>query len=162
VCASTLRVPRPLIEERIFSALRHRILTPDNVRYAAARAVQLVCERIAASDPDRDRRRLAALEVELDRAVDLAVRMDGLDAVQRKLEALEAEKREAIARLECAPPLPDFDVLEAAAVDRVQRFRALFDESPSEAHRALRALLAGDRIRGSTRTPNASSASRGR
>ena len=94
----------------------------------------------------RDRRGLAEIEGEIERAVDLAVRMGGLDAVQRKLEALEVEKREILARLERAPAPLDFDALTAAVMADVQDWHSAFDGSP-DARRALRALLAGERMR---------------
>jgi len=147
VCGSALRVPREELEGRIFGAFRDRVLTPENVRYVVSRALQIVRERRAGDDPERDRRRLAELEAQIERAVDLAVRVGGLDAAQRKLEALEAEKREVLARLDRAPVRLDVDALASEAERRVLAFRAAFDRSPDHAHRTLRALLAGERLR---------------
>ena len=147
VCASTLRVPRPALEDRIFGAIREQVFTPANVQYAVERALGIVRERLAGEDPERDRRRLAEIAVETERAVELAVRIGGLDAVQRKLEGLEAEKREILGRLDTTRALPDVDALAAEATRRVLAHRAVFEGNPEHAQRGLRALLSGERLR---------------
>src|SRR5690606_5457582 len=147
VCASGLRVPRAELEKRIFGAIRERVLTPENVRYAVARALGIVRERLAGEDPERDRKRLAELEVQIERAVELAVRTGGIEAATRRVEALEAEKLEILARLERTPVLPDFDALAATIERRVLDFRAALEGAPDHAQRALRSLLGGERLR---------------
>jgi DNA invertase Pin-like site-specific DNA recombinase len=147
VCKSELRVPRTALEERIFGAIRSDVLTPHNVRRAIERALEIVRSRLADSDPESDRRRLAELEVQVERAVDLGVRTGGLDAVQRKLEALEVERRDILARLDRTPALPDYEALAAAVVHHAKEWQAAFEGSPDHARHALRALLGDERMR---------------
>jgi hypothetical protein len=71
VCRSELRVPRTALEERVYGAVREQVLTPESVRYVVARALGIVRERLGAGDPEGDRRRLAELEVQIERAVEL-------------------------------------------------------------------------------------------
>jgi DNA invertase Pin-like site-specific DNA recombinase len=147
VCKSELRVPRTALEARIYGAIRGEVLTPENLQRAIERAFEIVRSRLAESDPESDRRRLAELEVEVDRAVDLGVRTGGLDAVQRKLKALEAERIQILARLDRAPALPDYETLTAAVVHHAKEWQAAFEGSPDHARRALRALLGDERMR---------------
>lgn len=74
-----------------------------------------------AEDPERDLKRLAQIEVELERAVELAVRTGGIDAAQRKVEALEREKGDVIARIEHAPTLPSADAWRRARASGYSR-----------------------------------------
>lgn len=123
-------------------------MTPENVNYVVARTLELVRDRLAARDPERDRRRLAEVELQVERAVELAVRMGGrVEAVERKLDALEAEKSEILARLDRAPALPSEAALREIARPRVLDYRGLLESSPEDGRRALRALLAGERMR---------------
>jgi hypothetical protein len=75
VCASTLAVPGAALEARIFGTIRDRVLTPENIRYTIERALGIVREALDGADPDRDRQRFDDLDAEIERAVDLAVRM---------------------------------------------------------------------------------------
>ena len=74
--------------------------------------------------------------------------MGGLDAVQRKLEALETEKREIVARVESGSvEIPSVDAIAARVRHHVEHFQAVFAESPDPGRSALRSLLDGDRMR---------------
>ena len=55
VCPSTLLVPRLALEERIFGAIRERILVPDVVAYAVEHALAIVAAELAPA-PERARR----------------------------------------------------------------------------------------------------------
>ena len=102
VCTSTLRVARRALEERVFGAIRTAVLIPEHVEYGVERALALLHQKTGQGSHERDRRRLVQLEVEIARAIDLAVKTDGIEAVVRKLEALKAEQAEIQARLACA------------------------------------------------------------
>ena len=124
------------------------MLTPENVEYVIERALALVREDEVGHDAERDRRRLAQVEAETERAVDQVVHTGGrVEAVARKLEELEAEKRELLSRLERAPAIPSQVALREIVRDRVLAWRSLFEASPEEGRNALAALLAGRRMR---------------
>jgi hypothetical protein len=141
VCGSTLRVDRRALEARVFGVLRESVLTPENVDYAVARVLEEFRRRQGRDTQERDRRRLAQIEVETERAVDLGVRTGGLDAVTRKLEGLKAEQAEIQARLARAPAsLPSLADLRPLIEARVADFRRAFEADPETMRRGLRAV----------------------
>jgi site-specific DNA recombinase len=147
VCGSTLRVDRLALEERIFGALRLSVLTPENVRYAVRRTLEELRRMAGADLQEGGHRRLAQIEVEIERAVEIAVQTGGLEAATRKLDALRAEQEEIRARLAGTPmSLPAFGDLEPLIEARVADFRAAFEADPATMRRALRALLGDRRI----------------
>lgn len=96
-----------------------------------------------------DRRRLAQIEVEAERAVDLGVRTGGLDAGTRKLAALKAEQAEIKARLARAPAsLPSLADPKLLIEARVADFRRAFEADPETMRRGLRALPGAGAHRG--------------
>ena len=130
----------------MLGAVREQILVPDVVAYVVEQALARVAEGIG-PDRERDGARLEALEGEIERAIDLGVRMGGLDAVARKLEALQREHEETRERLATAPPeLPNHEDLRQLIEARVVDFRAAFEAEPVVMRRAIRALLGERRL----------------
>ena len=149
VCASTLRVPRVSIEERILDALRSRVLTPETIGRAAERAAEKVLGKLRARDgaTAADRKRLAELGVEIENATRLAVKAGHVEAVARVLDELETERVQIEQRLAASEPIVvDLDALR----ERVDRYahdlRAAFDRAPEQGRTVLDRLLAGRRM----------------
>jgi hypothetical protein len=65
VCESALTIPRKALEERIFSAIRERILLPEVVTYAAVRAAEEVTDRLCAFEPVDIGEEVAEIDAEL-------------------------------------------------------------------------------------------------
>lgn len=96
---------------------------------------------------ERDRRRLAVIEQETERAIELGVRTGGLDAVTRKLAALQSEAAEIQARLDRAPaPLSDVREIRPLIEARVAAVRRVVEAGPEAMRQALQARLGGGRI----------------
>ena len=98
VCANGFRIARQELEDRVLGAVRERILIPENVAYAVELALEIVRARLAPSDVDGDRKRLADLEAKIERAVDLAIETGGISVAKRKLATLEQERATIAAR----------------------------------------------------------------
>ena len=144
VCANGMRVSRVALEDRILGAVRERILVPENVLYVVESALERVRNQLTAYDPERDRRRLAQLEVQIERAVDLAIETGGLAAAKRKLQALENERVEVESRLATQPRVPDLASLRPMIEAKVDELRTTLLGAPLQARRGFSALL-GDR-----------------
>ena len=99
ICASDLVVPRVDLEARILSALRDRVLTPENVRRAVGMALGIVRNELAQDDRSADERRVAAIETEIENAARLAARVGNVEAVARVVGDLDRERREILERL---------------------------------------------------------------
>ena len=103
ICASALVVPRDDLEARVIGAVRDRILTPENVRRAIDLALAMVRRELGRDDGEADRRRLAEIEEEIERAARLAVPVGNIDAVARVISDLEAERKSLAERRRLAP-----------------------------------------------------------
>jgi hypothetical protein len=97
-------------------------------------------------DSKDDRRRLDEIERQIDRAVDLAARMGGLESAQRKIQALEDERKVLEARLRTGLVLPDPDALRARVLAYAADLRAIVAGVQEGGRRAFKVLLAGRRI----------------
>ncbi|HTX52499.1 MAG TPA: recombinase family protein, partial [Candidatus Baltobacteraceae bacterium] len=120
VCATTLRVPRSALEDRIFAEARERI-SRETIELAVARALEVVRVALAEHDPVEDRARLAQIEVQTERLVDLVMRTGGVEAAERKIEELRAEKAAILTRLERAPAVPSEAALRAIAWEQARQ-----------------------------------------
>jgi hypothetical protein len=98
-------------------------------------------------DSKDDRRRLDEVEQQIDRAVDLAARMGGLEAAQRKIQALEEERKALEACLSAGLVLPDPEALRARVLAYAADLRATVAGDPEGCRRAFKVLLAGRRMR---------------
>ena len=117
VCSSSLRVPHRELEERILGAVRERTLVPENVLYVVEKTLAIIRDRTAETrDLAHDRRRLAEVEVALERAVDLAVETSGIAAARQKIEALETERAGLEERLARGFPEPPSVLPRASSV----------------------------------------------
>jgi hypothetical protein len=144
VCGNALRVSRLDLEERVLSAVRERVLTPENVAYAVERALQLVREHATPADHAGARRRLAEIEVEIGRAARLAVKTGDLDAVTAILAELRQEREEIQRRLAAAPIIVDLERLRPRAEAMVREIRQrTADGDVDTRRRALRSLIEG-------------------
>lgn len=104
VCASALTVRRAALEERIFGAIRDRILVPEVVAYAVEKALSLVEARLrrdARGPSAAERARLAEIEDELATLRRMAER-GRAGQVAQLVEELEAER--ATLATPCAAP----------------------------------------------------------
>jgi hypothetical protein len=108
----------------------------DNVAYAIDQAVRIIRSRLDSGDPGAVRERLAALEIQLERAVDLAIQTGGI-------AALESEQARLLIELQRAGDPPDLDALATTVEARVRDIRLAFDGAPGEVRTALGTMLRG-------------------
>jgi hypothetical protein len=108
--------------------------------------VRIIRSRLDSGDPGAVRERLAALEIQLERAVDLAIQTGGIAAVKRKIAALESEQARLLIELQRAGDPPDLDALATTVEARVRDIRLAFDGAPGEVRTALGTMLRGGKI----------------
>jgi site-specific DNA recombinase len=143
VCRNAQRVDRVELEERVLTALRDHVLTPENVAYAVDRAVALVAGACASPiDHVDDRRRLAEIAAESENATRLAVRTGNIEPVLTVLGELRAEREEIEQRLATAPIALDPESLRPRAEAMVREIRQRTAEGDVDTRRrALRSLI---------------------
>jgi hypothetical protein len=101
----------------------------------------------AASAPDRDRERLAEVERELERAVDLGIRVGGdVEALARKIDGLKRERANLGRRLQAAQPV-DRPVLRARIEALVADLRRVLVSAPAAMRKTFEVLLRDGRMR---------------
>jgi len=123
------------------------VLTQENVEYLIGRILEVLARKAGQGTQERDQRRLAQIEAEIERAVELGVRTGGLDAVLRKLDALKAEQAEIQSRLaRAAAPIPTLRDLQPLIEAQVNDFRDALEADTEVMRRAMRALLGESRI----------------
>jgi hypothetical protein len=127
-------------------AIRDRILVPENIAYAAERALKRFAEGIRRADPQAIQKRLDEIEDKVENLVRLAAKTGNIDAAARHYAELEAEREELRAKLAFVPPAIDWDLLRAMAEERVLEIRWAFEASDEHRRAALRGLLAGRRL----------------
>lgn len=150
VCASSLTVRRTALEDRIFGAIRERILVPEVVACAVARAADLVSAQLAAPEPEpaEVRARLAEIDEELATLRRVASRSGRPRELARVVAELEAERASVTGRADrptragIAP-----DLLRAVIEARVLEMRAAFHASAEDQRAAFRGLLGDRRMR---------------
>jgi len=153
VCGNAQRVPRTELEERIFGAIRERILVPEMVLYTVERALVLVDAglRDRADRLDhhhlRDDGRLDEIEEELATLRRMAER-GRAPAVAPLMAELEQERAELLA----APAPQGIAGVNVSAIRplveaRVLEMREAFEGSPEKRRDAFRALLGDRRMR---------------
>src|SRR5262249_53923191 len=111
VCENNLRVARIELEQRVFGAIRERILVPEAVLYAVERSMGLVAEKLDAKTRTPARvhyERLAEIEEELRTLRRLAERGRARE-VARLVADLENE-RAALLAPDAADPLAGLDI----------------------------------------------------
>ncbi len=150
VCASRLTVQRRALEDRIFGAIRERILVPEVVARAVETAADLVSAQLAApeAEPADVRDRLAEIDDELATLRRVAARSGRLRELGRVVAELEAERASLAGtagregQAEIAP-----DLLRAVIEVRVREMRAAFEASLEDRRAAFRSLLGDRRMR---------------
>jgi site-specific DNA recombinase len=147
VCSNVQRVDRADLENRVLTALRDSVLTPENVAYAVDRALALLAEGASPIDHEADRRRLAEIVTESENATRLAVKTGSIDAVATILGELGRERDEIEQRLAAAPIALDLEYVRSRAEAMVREIRQSTDQGDVETRqRALRSLIE-DRLR---------------
>lgn len=149
-CANARRIPVPLLEARVLAGIRDRLLAPHRAaRYAAAFRRAVADARAEARRAEAaDRRRLAALEAQIERLVDVLASGEdaGGAAIRRRLATLEAERAGLAARqapddgaeiLELHPRLPEIWCGHVAALDPATASDPAAREAATAAVRAL-------------------------
>jgi hypothetical protein len=152
VCDVRMTVPRVALEERIFGAIRDRILVPEHVLYVVERALGLVREgldREAHRSPlsASARARLEEIDEELATLRRVAERTGHAERVADLLAELLAERAALTAQAPRAPLDLDVETLRPLVEARVRDLRGAFEAEPEHGRAALRALLAGRRMR---------------
>jgi hypothetical protein len=145
-CESAPIFPRPALEERIFGAIRERILLPEVVTYAAMGAAEEVAERLddlAPVDVDEGSWRS---RTKSPRCARVAARSSRASQVARIIAELERERSSLTKPLGPLGPI-DPDVLRAVVTARVLEMRQAFEGSDEERRAAFRVLLANRRMR---------------
>ena len=148
VCESTLMVPRKALEERIFGALRDRILVPENVAYAVEKALGLVKRQLRSElgPTAAERARLAELDEELSALRRLAERGRRVE-VAPLIRELEAERGRLTSPRRGIAARVDLEAIRPRIEDLVLEMREAFAGAPEERRRAFRALLGDRRMR---------------
>jgi hypothetical protein len=168
-CENQQRPKQEELDAQVLAAIEAQVLTPEFVRRAARRVVEMIRAR-AASEPDaraRLQRELAKAERERGRLV-MAIRMGGkalelLVPDLTKCEQLLETLRRDLAQLESAPLLDQLSDkrLERELAEHATRWREILAGDPALARQGLRDLMAGPiwytpqrggyRLRGATR-----------
>ena len=143
VCDSRLTVPRVTLEERIFGAIRDRILVPDVVTYATTRAVEKVAERLEGAKPVDLSERLSEIADELSTLRRIASRSSRPSDVGRLIAELEHERANLTAPRTAFTGI-DRDLLRDVVTARVFEMRQAFEGCDEDRRAAFRVLL-GDR-----------------
>ena len=136
---------RDALETRILDAVESQVLIPENVAYVAERALELVRQRVARTDPAADRARLEEIADELANLVRLAAKVGHLDAHARVLHELEAEKLEIEGRLSLTPEPLDLASVRREIEVMVRDLRSLLEGGDGRA--VLKRLLGSERLR---------------
>jgi hypothetical protein len=147
VCSNSLRVLRLDLEERVLGAIREQILVPEIIAVATQRVLEKVAKGLRREDPAASRKRLAQIEKELANLVRLAACTGEVEEVAASISGLERERARIRAALAAKPAIPSMDRLRAIAEARVREIRGALEGHEEERRAALRALLAGDRLR---------------
>ncbi len=150
-CSNAMRPRLEDLDGAVLTAIEERVLTPQVVRAAAQRAVEMIRER-SASQPDtgeRLERDLSRAERERDNLVGaLAAGRSKPDAVlmaiaerEKRIDALHRD----LAQLEAPAMLDQLSDkrLERQLVERAAHWREALAGDPALARQALRALMAG-------------------
>jgi hypothetical protein len=144
VCRNAQRVDRVELEERVLTALRDHVLTPENVAYAVEQAMELLRQRVKPADHAKARKRLEEIEAESRNATRLAAKTGKIDAVVSILEELRQEREEIERRLAAAPIIVDLERLRPRAEAMVREIRQrTADGDVDTRRRALRSLIEG-------------------
>jgi len=151
VCQSTLRVPTAAVEACVLNAIREQILTPENVEYAAERALAEIAKARAASDPAAIRKELDAFMVERNVLIDAHIKglTDPRESEPRLKAQLERrhelERRLAAAEAEVTPwdPVALRPVIAAA----LREIHTALEGDDTARRDALRALFGPDPLR---------------
>ncbi|HTF32183.1 MAG TPA: recombinase family protein [Myxococcota bacterium] len=146
VCESTLTVTRLALEERIFGAIRERILLPEIVTYAAMRAAEEVADRLDDLAPVDVDEGVSEIETEISTLRRVAARSSRPSEVARIIAELERERASLSKPPGAFGPI-DQDVLRAVVTARVIEMRQAFEGSDEERRAAFRVLLADRRMR---------------
>jgi hypothetical protein len=149
ICASTLVVPRRELEDRVLGAVTQRVLTPENVQYAAEQAVGLALRELSdgARPAPAETARLAEIEEEVATLRRVAERRGNAPQVARLIADLEHERRELAACLAASQPLVvDASRLRAMAERWAADLRATLEASVDDCRRAFESLLGGRRM----------------
>jgi len=149
VCSNTLTVARSALEERIFGAIRERILVPDAVAYAVERALSHVRSELAESvtADTTHGARLAEIEEELALLHRVAGRTGREWQVRALVAELEAERQRLTAKPAAARSEIDLEAWRPTIEARVLEMRAAFEGSADARLDAFRALLGDRRMR---------------
>jgi DNA invertase Pin-like site-specific DNA recombinase len=148
VCASSLRVPRAAVEERVLGAIRDRVLTPENVAYATRKAMEILRERVRPTHGQHaGQMRLREIEVEIQNAIRLAARLGNVEEVSRFIGDLEQERDAIRPKLSVEPIVVDLDAMKPVIEERVSDLHATLSAEPEKGRAALLALLGDRRIK---------------
>jgi site-specific DNA recombinase len=153
VCANAVRRPVDAVDRVFIDWVRDHVLTEGLVVAALAEVRRRLRDRAASSTSDRamTEAEVGRLDREIRRLVSVAASLDEADKPEelgRQIEEKTRRRRELRARLDAdraAPAAIDREVrgMEEAARARLADLRALLGRNPTEARRAVEALLRG-------------------
>jgi hypothetical protein len=140
-------VPRTVLEERIFGAIREKILVPDVVAYVVERAIAEVQACVSPDAPDPTKRvRLAEIDEEVAVLTRMAERSGRSAQVAQLIAGLEGE-RASLATQNRSGPAIDIEALRSVIEASVLEMRAAFAGDSDSRRAAFRALLGESRMR---------------
>jgi hypothetical protein len=147
VCGNAMQIRVAELEARVLGALDAQALSPSVVAYVIERTLELVRERRDGNGLHAKRARAAEVTREIERLVALAARVDGVEELAGRLEALKREREALAAALRAAAVDVDVAALRPVLERRLADLAtALSGRHPDLARRALRELLRGDRL----------------
>jgi hypothetical protein len=148
VCGNAMQIRAAELEARALGMLEAQALAPSVIAYAIERTLELVRERRDGNGVAAKRARAAEVTREIERLVALAARVDGLEEIAGRLEALKREREALAAALRAAELDVDVESLRPVLERRLADLgTALAGRHPELARRALRELLREERLR---------------
>jgi len=144
-CDNSKTVARPVIERRILSGLKERLLSPEAIAAAVEEARRRLAEgrEEAAKEESRLRRRAAELFRGINRMIDLVIAGTPAETVRDRIAADEAERvrietrlAELAAEAASVPTVPHPRIADAYR-RQVEELEEVLDDDSTEAREAL-------------------------
>ncbi len=146
-CANDVRVPAGNLERAVLAAVQDA-LDEEVAEQAARVALDELQARLAQTDRTALEAKLSALDVKIERALDMAVELPDLAVVKTKMRELRTEREKVVGELARAGRvLPTLEELEPLVRARLRDLRATLTADVGLGRMALGALLGEDRLR---------------
>jgi DNA invertase Pin-like site-specific DNA recombinase len=146
-CDNAIRVPEERLEAAVLKAVA-AALDEEVARHALGVALAELQKRLDALDPSDLDAEIQRIDMQIERAVDLAVELGDVDAVKVKLRSLREERSRASAdRARTAGRIPTIDELMPVVKAKLADLRTTLERDVAQSRMVLGALLGEDRLR---------------